>query len=341
MFGASIASAGDVNGDGLADVVIGDPLHLGASGVCGRIEIYKGTKSGLPSSPTWTIEGTTEGALFGAALTGAASVNGDGTWDVVVGAPGGGVDLEAEGVVYLFASQGPSAGYLKPRQLRDDGSAPVSFQCISSQENSFLIDAECVLPMGLEKTSLEWEVKPYGEAFDGSGRGKSAWTHAIDLEPVSGNKVRMRNPILGLTRGKAYHWRLRQRHRNVFLPRHSRWVYPSGFRPGEPDIRIGLFPPDPRTLPVILDLEQNYPNPFNPPTTIVFSLSREARVNLAVYDVAGRLVKTISNRHEDAGEHSYTWYGLNEAGMPVGSGVYFLVLESEGKVSARKMVLVR
>ncbi|HEU4365410.1 MAG TPA: FlgD immunoglobulin-like domain containing protein [Candidatus Krumholzibacteria bacterium] len=88
-------------------------------------------------------------------------------------------------------------------------------------------------------------------------------------------------------------------------------------------------------------LEQNYPNPFNPQTTIAFSLAQRGAVTLAVYDVAGRLVRRLADGTADAGEHSAAWDGHNDAGAQVASGVYFYKLTAGDFVQTRKMVLLK
>jgi hypothetical protein len=88
-------------------------------------------------------------------------------------------------------------------------------------------------------------------------------------------------------------------------------------------------------------LEQNSPNPFNPQTAIRFTLDARESVTLAVYDVSGRLVRTLVSGTRNVGAHSVTWDGRDNAGATVGSGVYFYRLDA-GKFSAtRKMILLK
>ncbi len=83
-FGNAVASAGDVNLDGYADVVVNAP---GTQGQGGQVFVYLGGPSGLSSSPATTLTGD-QYALFGAAIAGACDVNGDGYADIIVGAAG-------------------------------------------------------------------------------------------------------------------------------------------------------------------------------------------------------------------------------------------------------------
>ncbi len=83
------------------------------------------------------------------------------------------------------------------------------------------------------------------------------------------------------------------------------------------------------------------PNPFNPMTTISYALPADGPVRLAVYDLSGRLVTVLADGESEAGPHVATWHGTDARGNEVGSGVYFLRLEAEGKAATRKMVLVK
>ncbi len=87
-------------------------------------------------------------------------------------------------------------------------------------------------------------------------------------------------------------------------------------------------------------LDQNYPNPFNPATTIRFALPARSAVNLAVYDTAGRLVRTLVNSDLPAGTHTFRWAGLDQNGRPAPSGIYLYRLTTPGQVLRGKMTLI-
>ena len=89
-------------------------------------------------------------------------------------------------------------------------------------------------------------------------------------------------------------------------------------------------------------LFQNVPNPFNPATTIRFDLATDGPVALRIYDVAGRLVRTLIDAPLPAGfGKSATWDGLDAAGNRASSGVYFYRLEAAGQSQTRKMVVMK
>jgi glucose/arabinose dehydrogenase len=88
-------------------------------------------------------------------------------------------------------------------------------------------------------------------------------------------------------------------------------------------------------------LAQNVPNPFNPRTAIPFAVARDgAPVTLAVYDPAGRLVRTLVSGPRPAGDQSVAWDGTNQAGHPVEAGVYLYRLVTDGVATSRKMLLL-
>jgi hypothetical protein len=98
---------------------------------------------------------------------------------------------------------------------------------------------------------------------------------------------------------------------------------------------------DPVPVPKAFALDQNYPNPFNPTTEIHFSLPSASNVKLAVYDVMGRLVRTLVDQHMDAGAHRAMWNGRDNNGQTLSSGVYFYHIQADGFASTKKMVLMK
>jgi hypothetical protein len=89
-------------------------------------------------------------------------------------------------------------------------------------------------------------------------------------------------------------------------------------------------------------LHQNHPNPFNPTTTIRFDVPTDGgMVTLRIYDVSGRLVRSLVNGDQTAGEKNVTWDGRNDAGNPVATGTYLYRLTGPGFEQTRKMVFLK
>jgi len=93
--------------------------------------------------------------------------------------------------------------------------------------------------------------------------------------------------------------------------------------------------------PFVFGLQQNYPNPFCALTTINFTIPTKSQVSLAVFDAAGRLVRTLVDDSLPPGEHSVAWHGRDNSGRKAASGVYFAVLKSDGKETGRTLVLLK
>jgi subtilisin family serine protease len=97
----------------------------------------------------------------------------------------------------------------------------------------------------------------------------------------------------------------------------------------------------PTVTPAAMVLRQNHPNPFNPATTISFALPGAGAVDLAVYSVDGRRVRTLVRQDLPAGQHEVTWNGRDEGGRRVASGTYVYRLKANDEVQVRRMVLVK
>jgi hypothetical protein len=93
--------------------------------------------------------------------------------------------------------------------------------------------------------------------------------------------------------------------------------------------------------PMSLVLDVPHPNPFNPATTIRYRLPSASRVQLSVYDASGRLVTQLVNDEQVKGDHAVSWDGRDARGAVVGSGVYFVRLESRGEARTRKTILLK
>ncbi len=96
-----------------------------------------------------------------------------------------------------------------------------------------------------------------------------------------------------------------------------------------------------RLLPSGYALRQNYPNPFNPVTTINYSLPARGHVNITIYNILGREVRTLVDDIRPSGNHRVEWNGADKAGHQVASGIYLYRMSAGKFVQTRKMVLIR
>jgi hypothetical protein len=122
------------------------------------------------------------------------------------------------------------------------------------------------------------------------------------------------------------------------------WMFGVG---GLPDLCVepcggAVDAPDPGVFDAgVTRLYQNSPNPFNPRTVLRFSLAQTGNAELSIYDVNGRLVKTLVDGRIEAGLHEAIWDGTDEAGHAVASGVFWSQLSTDGFTSNKKMVVLR
>jgi hypothetical protein len=114
------------------------------------------------------------------------------------------------------------------------------------------------------------------------------------------------------------------------------WNWP----PGGPSVGVEDEPVT-ETVPGRYQLSQNYPNPFNPQTHISYQLPQAAQVTLTVYNVMGQAVCRLVDGPQGVGEHAVTWHGVDDAGRPVASGIYFYQLVCGQFVETRKMLLLK
>jgi len=103
----------------------------------------------------------------------------------------------------------------------------------------------------------------------------------------------------------------------------------------------GLSGVDEQGLPSVVSLSGAYPNPFNPATNIKFATPRTGHVELKIYDLAGRHVRTLVDGRQDAGHHSVMWDGTDQRGRGVASGAYYYRLQADGFDQTQKMLLLK
>jgi photosystem II stability/assembly factor-like uncharacterized protein len=95
------------------------------------------------------------------------------------------------------------------------------------------------------------------------------------------------------------------------------------------------------TIPAKNMLEQNYPNPFNPVTVIKYEMFENSVSTIRIFNSAGEEVYVFVNGFRSPGVKEFTWYGTDNNGVSLPSGVYFYRLETENFSETKKMILVR
>ena len=95
------------------------------------------------------------------------------------------------------------------------------------------------------------------------------------------------------------------------------------------------------STPLVFAVSQNYPNPFNPSTTISYQIPKTGLVNITIYDIRGREIKTLLNSSQEPGNYNQIWNGVNNSGYRVSSGVYFYRIKYNSASFIKKMLLVK
>jgi len=113
-------------------------------------------------------------------------------------------------------------------------------------------------------------------------------------------------------------------------------------------VPTGIWDQPGTTLPKITAIQTNYPNPFNSSTTIIYSVANlgpiPAEIEINIYDITGRKIRTVVNERRDLGEHTIIWNGKDDNGADCSAGIYFAKISQWGlEVSGkpRKLVLIK
>ncbi len=216
-FGCSVGTAGDVNGDGYADIIVGAYLWNNGESNEGGAWVYHGSSSGVISAPKWHAEGDQTSGHFGAAVASAGDVNGDGYADVIIGMPWYESAYAQEGRALLYYGNS-SRGLAFAINFRSGGK--LAHLGKMHLENIWITLFEHGI-FGAGKIRYEQEVKLLRNSFDGENTyiqpTESWWDITVGIVGVSGPKISQCGP---------FHWRIRFHYNPAttpFMPA-SRWI---------------------------------------------------------------------------------------------------------------------
>jgi uncharacterized repeat protein (TIGR01451 family) len=217
-------TAGDVNGDGYADLLVAAPWYDNEEVDEGRAFLYLGTASGLGDTADWTGESNQALSQYGYGGGTAGDVNGDGFADIILGAFRYSNDQIEEGQVFVYYGNDSAGLSLRPRQMQPDGSTPIALLGRSDSATQVQLHLTGRTPFGRDQVKLEWQIAPLGTPFTATGviTGVSTvWTDVLTTG------VALIQDVEGLTPDTPYHWRVRLHYEvgNRFGLSTGRWIH--------------------------------------------------------------------------------------------------------------------
>jgi hypothetical protein len=251
-FGISVSGAGDVNGDGYADVLVGSPGYDMGEEDEGAAILFLGSASGLtgtdPDSAAAVLESNQAFASAGSSVFGAGDVNGDGYADVIVGVLGYDEIESEEGACLVFLG-GEGVGVSNPPLLGRGDATRLGAPGISTESNSIRLQyTGLALPSGhASRIRLEYQVKSYGAPWESVPVTVADWV----TPPLAGHTFDQLITEIPEANGHQVRYRIRHLSEQYFKPgitpspnpSAGRWFYPQWATEGPSDFRTSGYRP--------------------------------------------------------------------------------------------------
>jgi len=231
-FGSGVSAAGDVDGDGYGDVIVGDQWHSNPDFARGKAYVFHGSATGIVTTGSTPLEDCPNGFCdFGRTVAGGHDVNGDGFSDVLVAAYR--YDGDAGAAFVHLGNGGRGLGGDAPgiprRPLQIDIFGGPARALLGAIVSWLQVDHDLRSPAGRTNVQIETELKPLGQDFDGLNTAKG---------PFNDNGVFGRSGVSSfIAPGDKVHWRARVRSASPIFGA-SRWVSLPGNAPRELDVRV-------------------------------------------------------------------------------------------------------
>ena len=248
VFGNSVSIAGDVNGDGYSDVIVGAHEFSNGESNEGAAFVYNGSATGLSSTSNWTAESNQTNAAFGYSVSTAGDVNGDGYTDVLISAPNfdNGQNFEGAAFVYYGGSNGGLTSTV--RQFKYGTSQVVSSTGNTGTNGQVKLQHFAKSPFGKGLGRVVYETKPNGIPFSGSIISNS--TSYNSTPPAYTNfgltGTNISQDMIGFNPSNQYKWRARVQYKMTSFPfqKYGPWRYYNNYVPTP----AGGFRPKPNIL---------------------------------------------------------------------------------------------
>ncbi|MGB3018737.1 MAG: FG-GAP-like repeat-containing protein, partial [Ignavibacteria bacterium] len=231
QFGTSASNAGDVNGDGYSDVIVGAPHFENGTWREGRAFVYHGSPAGLSTSPNWTGESDWYFAIYGFTVASAGDVNGDGYSDVIVGAH---YYNGNTGKVYVY--YGNESGGLRAnvRQYKYSTNENISAGGLTGSSGNVRLNMFAKSILGRTKGRMVYEYKRNGVPFSGNLiTNSTAYSGIGSLTNLGTTGTELNQYVTGLSINGEYKWRARVQYDPVSNPyqKYSPWKYFYNYAP--------------------------------------------------------------------------------------------------------------
>jgi M6 family metalloprotease-like protein len=121
-------------------------------------------------------------------------------------------------------------------------------------------------------------------------------------------------------------------------------VYETGESPFSNEVTISPIvgnDDNANVMPSVTGLTSIYPNPFNPETNIAYQLKKQGLLSIDIYNIRGEKTNSLFAGNKAAGNYSVSWYGKDDTGHAVASGIYFVRFTSDGHHDTRKIILLK
>ena len=325
MLGWSVSDAGDVNGDGFDDVIIGAPQMLAQNNIGKSYLIYGGNEIGLTHSEVFV--GDTTKRAYGRWVSGLGDVNGDGFDDFGIMADDyfkviSGKTLEPLSEI-LEKAEWDNFQYISDcGDLNSDGYYDI---LIGIADSDSLYAGKAAIYLGNTNLDTIPNYEIMGETphyyFASSVDYAGDINNDGHKDIIIGERA-YSGPYGPIGYGKVY-------------------IYSFGIIDRVEDTKNPIYREK-------INLNQNYPNPFNLSTTITYDLSYPSYVVLEIFNCTGQKIKTLLSKKQEGGSYRIVWDGADEKGISVSSGIYFykVSLHSLGIIKntytqVKKLVLLK